>query len=191
MPPFLQYQWPMPFSYNPFTGFPAMGYGMAMPPFPPNPYLEAPGYMLPQPHLQQVNYRRFLHAQFPATNAPYQSQNQNRRFRAQHNVSAVRETVSSEVQTEPARTENGYADGSPLAGSESGHGTNSSTPSPSGSSGRKQSPAVVENYTMAGNDAEDSCRGYKAKADQSQEDCEHAHKVAKKRWARQQVFMGY
>ena len=25
MPPFLQYQWPMPFSYNPFTGFPAMG----------------------------------------------------------------------------------------------------------------------------------------------------------------------
>ena len=110
--------------------------------------------MLPQPHLQQVNYRRFLHAQFPATNAPYQSQNQNRRFRAQHNVSAVRETVSSEVQTEPARTENGYADGSPLAGSESGHGTNSSTPSPSGSSGRKQSPAVVENYTMAGNDAE-------------------------------------
>lgn len=24
-PPFLQYQWPMPFSYNPFTGFPGVG----------------------------------------------------------------------------------------------------------------------------------------------------------------------
>ncbi|KAJ3594388.1 hypothetical protein NHX12_003695 [Muraenolepis orangiensis] len=75
MPPFLQYQWPMPFPYNPFAGFPAMGYGMGMPPFPPTPYLEAPGYMLPQPPLQQVNYRRLLHAQFPAASAPYQNQN--------------------------------------------------------------------------------------------------------------------
>lgn len=24
-PPFLQYQWPMPVSYNPFAGFPSMG----------------------------------------------------------------------------------------------------------------------------------------------------------------------
>lgn len=24
-PPFLQYQWPMPFSYNPFASFPGMG----------------------------------------------------------------------------------------------------------------------------------------------------------------------
>lgn len=24
-PPFLPYQWPMPFSYNPFTGFPGIG----------------------------------------------------------------------------------------------------------------------------------------------------------------------
>lgn len=24
-PPFLHYQWPMPFSYNPFAGFPGMG----------------------------------------------------------------------------------------------------------------------------------------------------------------------
>ncbi|XP_038574912.1 E3 ubiquitin-protein ligase Hakai-like [Micropterus salmoides] len=36
-PPFLHYQWPMPFSYNPFAGFPGMGYGMVMPPFPPPP----------------------------------------------------------------------------------------------------------------------------------------------------------
>ena len=25
MPPFHQYQWPMPYSYNPFSGFPGMG----------------------------------------------------------------------------------------------------------------------------------------------------------------------
>ncbi|KAK0146123.1 hypothetical protein N1851_014618 [Merluccius polli] len=117
-----------------------VSYGMAMPPFPPNPYLEAPGYMLPQPHLQQVNYRRLLHAQFPATNA-------------QH-VSAVRETISSEVQTEAARTENGYAEGSPLVGSDSGNVTNSSSASLSDPSREKQSHAVVENYTTAGNNTE-------------------------------------
>ena len=112
---------------------------MVMPPFPPNPYLEAPVYMLPQPHLQQVNYRRLIHSQFPATSAPYQSQN--RRFMSQQN-SAVKETVNSEVQTEPT------ADGSPLACSESGNGTNSIT-SPSDFICGKQSQVLVEHYTTS------------------------------------------
>lgn len=64
----------------------------------------------------------------------------------------MRETVSSEVQTEPPLTKNGYAGGSPLTGSESGHGTNSSTTSSSGSCSGTQS-VTVEDY-MAGNDAD-------------------------------------
>lgn len=119
---------------------------MVMPPFPPNPYLENPGYMLP--HLQPVHYRRSHHSQFPATSAVYR----NHGLRQQRNVSVARETVSSEVQTEPPLTETGYADGSPLTGSESGHGTHSSTPSSSGSCSGTQS-VTVEDY-MAGNDAD-------------------------------------
>ncbi|XP_056452768.1 uncharacterized protein LOC130387614 isoform X3 [Gadus chalcogrammus] len=136
-------QWPSPYSYNPFSGFPGMGYGMVMPPFPPNPYLEAPLYMLPQPHFQQLNYRRLIHSQFPGGNAPYQSQN--RRLVSQPN-SGVRETVSSEVQTEPT------ADASPRACSESGNGTRGST-TPSDFISGKQSQVLVEHCTAAVADA--------------------------------------
>ncbi|KAM9719825.1 uncharacterized protein ACNS7B_020479 [Menidia menidia] len=61
-PPFLQYQWPLPFSYSPFGGFPGMGYGMVLPPppFAPPPFLESPAYILPHPHLQPMDYRRLL-----------------------------------------------------------------------------------------------------------------------------------
>ncbi|XP_056247168.1 uncharacterized protein LOC130178739 [Seriola aureovittata] len=151
--PFLHYQWPMPFSYNPFAGFPGVGYGMVMPPFPPPPpYMEAPSYVLPHPHVQAVDYRRLLH---PQPNAPYAPcapyQNQTRRVRPPHSV-PVRQTVNSEVQTEPPhRGTGGYGGGSLIVGSDSGHGTASSSPSSSSSS---QKGGSVENYILPG-DAED------------------------------------
>ncbi|XP_042353068.1 uncharacterized protein LOC121950982 [Plectropomus leopardus] len=153
-PPFLHYQWPMPFPYNPFAGFPGMGYGMVMPPFPPPPpYMEAPAYILPHPHIQPVDYRRLLHPPVHASSAPYQNPNQPRRTRPPHTF-PVRETVNSEVQTEPTqRGLGGYSDGSPLVSSESGHGTASSSPSSSSSSSQKQGPAQVENYTLPNSQA--------------------------------------
>ncbi|XP_067426701.1 uncharacterized protein [Thunnus thynnus] len=137
-PPFLHYQWPMPFSYNPFAGFPGMGYGMVMPPFPPPPYMEAPAYILPHPHIPPVDYRLLLHPQVHASNAPYQNPNQTRRIRQPHSF-PVRETVNSEVQTEPPqRGGDGYGGGSPLISSDSGHGAASSSLSSSRSSLQKQ-----------------------------------------------------
>ncbi|XP_040911055.1 uncharacterized protein LOC121193023 [Toxotes jaculatrix] len=138
-PPFLHYQWPMPFSYNPFTGFPGMGYGMVMPPFPPPPYMEAPAYILPHHPIQAVDYRRLLHPQVHAPSAPYQNPNQTRRVRPPHTV-PVRETVNSEVQTEPMhRGVDAYGGVSPLASSDSGHGITSNSPSSSSSSQKRGS----------------------------------------------------
>ncbi|XP_071348580.1 uncharacterized protein [Trachinotus anak] len=153
--PFLHYQWPMPFSYNPFAGFPGMGYGMVMPPFPPPPpYMEAPSYILPHPHVQAVDYRRLLHPQVHGPSAPYQNPNQSRRIRPPNAV-PVRETVNSEVQTEPPHTGVGGFGGASLIGSsDSGHGTTSSSPS-SSSSSQKGGSAEVENYTLPGSNAED------------------------------------
>ncbi|XP_059197428.1 uncharacterized protein LOC131977960 [Centropristis striata] len=153
-PPFLHYQWPMPFPYNPFAGFPGMGYGMVMPPFPPPPYMEAPAYIVPHPHIQPVDYRRLLHPQVHPPSAPYQNPNQTRRIRPPHTV-RVRETVNSEVQTEPPqRVVGGYGDGSPLIGSDSGHGTASSSPS-SSSSSQKEGSTEVENHTLPRSNAKD------------------------------------
>ncbi|XP_044076010.1 uncharacterized protein LOC122887138 [Siniperca chuatsi] len=152
-PPFLHYQWPMPFSYNPFAGFPGMGYGMVMPPFPPPPYMEAPAYILPYPHIQPVDYRRLLHPQVHAPSAPYQNPNQTRRIRLAHTF-PIRETVNSEVQTEPTQRGIGdYGEGSPLISSDSGHGTTS--PSSSSSSSQIQGSAEVENYTLPTSNAND------------------------------------
>ncbi|XP_041660236.1 uncharacterized protein LOC121520719 [Cheilinus undulatus] len=132
-PPFLHYQWPMPFSYNPFAGFPGMGYGMVMPPFPPPPpYMDAPAYVLPHPHMQPIDYRRLLH---PPVHAPYQNPNQApRRTRPPPPSAAVREKVNSEVQTESS-WRGGAVSGeeSPLISSDSGHGTTSHSPSSSNS----------------------------------------------------------
>ncbi|KAM6989180.1 uncharacterized protein LKV04_008906 [Tautogolabrus adspersus] len=147
-PPFLQYQWPMPFSYNPFSGFPGMGYGMVMPPYPPPPpYMEAPSYVLPHPHIQPVDYRHLLHPPVHAPAAPFQHLNQPRRVRPPHPV-PVRQTVNSEVQTEPT-WRGGAASGevSPLISSDSGHGTTSNSPSSSSSSSHKRGSAEPQTFT--------------------------------------------
>nr|XP_019960830.1 PREDICTED: uncharacterized protein LOC109640988 [Paralichthys olivaceus] len=153
-PPFLHYQWPMPFSYNPFTGFPGMGYGMVMPPFPPPPYMDPSAYLFPQPHIQAVDYRRLLHPQVHAPSAPFYNPNQTRRVRPPHIVQH-RETMNSEVQTEPLhRDAGGYGGGSLLASSDSGNGTASNSPS-SSSSPLKRGSASVENHTLPSSNAED------------------------------------
>ncbi|XP_037644726.1 uncharacterized protein LOC119499472 [Sebastes umbrosus] len=152
-PPFLHYQWPMPFSYNPFAGFPGMGYGMVMPQFPPPlPYMEAPAYIMPHPHVQPVDYRRLLHPQVHAPSAPYQNPNQAHRVRLPH-TGPIRETVNCEVQTEPTRRGHGsYDEESPLVRSDSGRGS----PSSSSSSSQKRSSAEVENYTLPSSNANDT-----------------------------------
>ncbi|KAK5859383.1 hypothetical protein PBY51_020942 [Eleginops maclovinus] len=106
-PPFHPYEWPMHFSHNPFAGFPGMGYSMAMPQFPPpTPYKEVPAYIMPQPHMQPVDYRRFIHPQAPSApyQNPYQNPYQTSRVRP-HLTGPVRETVNSAVQTEPQQRE--------------------------------------------------------------------------------------
>ncbi|XP_035855773.1 uncharacterized protein LOC116045200 [Sander lucioperca] len=127
-PPFLHYQWPMPFPYNHFAAFPGMGYGMVIPPFPPHPYMDAPGHILyhPHPHVQPVD-RRFLHPPVYAPSAPYQNPNLTHRIHLSH-TGNVRETVSCQVQTEPIQRGR-YGERSPLIGSDSGRGTGSNSPS--------------------------------------------------------------
>ncbi|XP_024858238.1 uncharacterized protein LOC108250181 [Kryptolebias marmoratus] len=134
-PPFLHYQWPMPFSFTPFSGYPNRSYGMVVPP---PPYLEAPAYILPHPHIQPVDYRRLLHPQVPAQNP-----NQTRRTRLPY--VPQREIVNSEVQTEPTQMNIGeYRVGWPPAVSDSGRGTGSNSSHSPGSSSPKQDP-VYEN----------------------------------------------
>ncbi|KAK2895807.1 hypothetical protein Q8A73_015295 [Channa argus] len=136
-PHILQYQWPMPLYYNPFEGFPGMGYGVAMPPFHPSLYMEPPPYMMPHPHIL-TDYVRLLHTQIQAPTGPYQNLNQSRRVRPTHPV--IR-TVNSQVQTEPIERQ---TDRSPLAGSDSGNGTASNSPS-STSSSQNPNSAEVDN----------------------------------------------
>ncbi|XP_034562015.1 uncharacterized protein LOC117828805 [Notolabrus celidotus] len=98
--PMQNLQWPvpmpMPVSYNPYYGYPGLGYGMQMMPhYQPNPYVEPPSFVMPHTNLHLVDYRRILNPQHYQTMA-YHS----RRFRYQHN-SQTRETTTSEVQTEP------------------------------------------------------------------------------------------
>ncbi|XP_077583137.1 uncharacterized protein LOC144203524 [Stigmatopora nigra] len=125
-PPFFHYQWPMSFPYNSFPGFPGMGYGMMMPPFPPPPYMDPQPYIMPHPHLQHVDYRRFLQGPM------YQNPNQPRRVRSPCTL-PVKETTNSQVQTEPTR-------GS-CSDKESGRGTASCSPS-SSSCSQKDSAEV-------------------------------------------------
>lgn len=116
----------------------SLGYGMVIPPFAPPPYVDSPAYILPNPHIQPVDYRRLLHPQVPMPNAPYQNPNHTRRIRLPH-TAPVRETVNSAVQTEPIqRHVDHYTDGSPQIRSDSGHGTTSDSPSSSSSSSQKQ-----------------------------------------------------
>ncbi|XP_061746591.1 uncharacterized protein LOC133545218 isoform X2 [Nerophis ophidion] len=133
-PPYVQYQWPVPLSYNPFAGFPPMGYGMVMPQFPPPPYMEAPACIMPHPHVQPVDYRRFLHPPVHSHCPPYQNINQTRRVRC------LRETVSCEVQTEPPQE----SLTSRCVGSDSGRETMPCSPSTSSSSFKKPGSVEVE-----------------------------------------------
>lgn len=115
---------------------------MVMPPFATHHYMESPAYIMPHPHIQPVDYRRFLHPQVPAPNMPYQNPTQGRRVRPPNTV-PCRETVNSAVQTEPTqRSVDGYGDGSPPIRSDSGHG--SATDSPSSSSSAPHKPLVTE-----------------------------------------------
>lgn len=131
----------------------SLGYGMVIPPFAPPPYVDSPAYILPNPHIQPVDYRRFLHPQVPVPTAPYQNPNHTRRIRLPH-TAPVRETVNSAVQTEPTRSHVGhYVDGSPPIRSDSGHGTTSDSPSSSGSSSQKQ--ASVHDCSLTSSHAKD------------------------------------
>ncbi|XP_062337952.1 uncharacterized protein buc2l isoform X2 [Osmerus eperlanus] len=142
MPPLMHYQWPMPIPYNPYSGFPGMGYGMVMPQFPPTAFMEPPGYVLPHAQLHPADYRRVLQPPYHQSAAHYQNltQNPNRRFHFQQNPGYLpRETVSSEVQTEPMvpdvrKASPAFGNKDPMAGSDSGRGTSSSAPSSPGSS---------------------------------------------------------
>lgn len=109
---------------------------MVIPPFAPPPYVDSTAYILPNPHIQPVDYRRLLHPHVPVPNAPYQNPNHTRRIRLPHTAPA-QETVNSAVQTEPIqRHVDHYTDGSPQIRSDSGHGTTSD--SASSSSSQKQ-----------------------------------------------------
>ncbi|XP_015210135.2 bucky ball-like isoform X1 [Lepisosteus oculatus] len=95
-PPYFPYHWHMPMPYHAYGGFPGLGYGLGFPPLPPNPYMEIPGYIVPQAQLHPADYRRLLNPHFPPTMAYHA-----RRFRYQQNTTS-KETTSSEVQTDPA-----------------------------------------------------------------------------------------
>ncbi|XP_072296399.1 bucky ball [Eucyclogobius newberryi] len=141
-PPFMHYQWPMPF-YNPFNPFSGMGYGMMMPPFPPVPYMDPPPYFLPHAPVQPVDPRRMVHPQPHPTGAPQPNLNQTRRPHPPH-AARFRETVSTEVQTEPRGGE--FQGGSPLRScSDSGRETALNSPTSSTSS-QKRSNGNADNY---------------------------------------------
>ncbi|XP_049603165.1 uncharacterized protein [Syngnathus scovelli] len=149
-PQFLHYQWPIPFPYNPIAGF--SGYGMVMPPFPPTPYMEAPSYVMPHPH---VDYRQFLHPMVHAQCPPYQNPNQPRRFRGPFSFS-VRQTTNSEVQTEPSEGLSSDKEGS--VHGDSGTGTASCSPS-CRSSSQKQDSVEVEKCSSPSVDMDVQRRG--------------------------------
>ncbi|XP_031598618.1 uncharacterized protein LOC116322641 [Oreochromis aureus] len=171
LPPFLQYQWPLP--YNPFPGFLGMGYGMVMPPLPPPPYLESPAYIVPHPQVQPVDYRRLLHPQAHshAPGGSFQNLNQTRRIRLPH-TTPVRETVNSEVQTEPIHR-GGYDEGCPILSSDSGRATASNSPSSLSSSSQKQGSAEVETYMLASTEAKEQVKG--AGTNRVKHGCHMAH----------------
>ncbi|XP_051910623.1 uncharacterized protein LOC127593307 isoform X1 [Hippocampus zosterae] len=93
-------QWPLPMAvpvgYNPYYGYPPLGYGMPMiPHYQPNPYMETPTFIMPRSNLHLTDYRRMLNPYYYQAMA-YRA----RRYRYQHSAPA-KEVTSSEVQTEP------------------------------------------------------------------------------------------
>nr|XP_020460119.1 uncharacterized protein LOC109962592 isoform X2 [Monopterus albus] len=98
--PMQSLQWPvpmpMPLSYNPYFGYPGVGFGMPMMPhYQPNPYISPPGFVVPHSHLHLKDYRRMLNPQHYQTMTHH-----SRRFHYQHK-GPTREMINSEVQTEP------------------------------------------------------------------------------------------
>ncbi|XP_029138300.2 uncharacterized protein [Labrus bergylta] len=109
--------------------------------------MEAPSYVLPQPHIQPVDYRHLLHPSVHAPAAPYQHLNQPGRVRPPHPV-PVRQTMNAEVQTEPTgRGGVSFGEVTPLISSDSGHGTTSNSPSSSSSSSHKRGSAEPQTFT--------------------------------------------
>ncbi|KAK5914560.1 hypothetical protein CgunFtcFv8_008993 [Champsocephalus gunnari] len=146
---------PCPSPITPLLGFPGMGYGMGMPPFPPpNPYMEVPAYIMPRPDMQPVDYRRFIHPQAQAPSVAYQNPYQPCRVRP-HHTDPVRETVNSAVQTEPQQRGRGFSEESPLISADSGSGTAINSPSSSSSSSQKQNSAEVENDALHSSNEKD------------------------------------
>ena len=129
---------------------------MVVPPFPPSPYVDAPGYIMPHTQLHLVDYRRMMNPHMAPTVA-YQA----RRFRYQH--ANTRVMISSEVQTEPTlgqgqmpihSTANGVSNGP--TSSESGIGrhytsasTSTTTSTSSASSTEMKTPERLEPVVKA------------------------------------------
>nr|XP_023681003.1 uncharacterized protein LOC111850880 isoform X3 [Paramormyrops kingsleyae] len=153
---YMPYQWPVPLPYNPYCGLPSFGYNMIMPPnlygFPPNPYMEAPGYIMPHAQLHLADYRRMLNPQVPPAVAYHA-----RRFRCQH-VMVPREMVSSEVQTEPLLQETSNSQlscssascsaGTHSMGSDSGKGSGCTNASSSQDSESSSHPGKAESLDV-------------------------------------------
>lgn len=148
---------------------------MVMPPLPPPSYLESPAYIVPHPQVQPVDYRRLLHPQVHS-HAPcgsFQNLNQTRRIRLPH-TTPVRETVNSEVQTEPIhRGGGGYDEGCPILSSDSGRATASNSPSSLSSGSQKQGSAEVETYMLASTEAKEQVKG--AGTNRVIQDCHMVH----------------
>ncbi|XP_015210126.2 bucky ball isoform X2 [Lepisosteus oculatus] len=96
--PYFLYQWHM---NNPFGqyGFHGSGFPFGRPYLPPYPYMQYPGYVVPQAPMQPMDYRRMFNPHFPSTGA------YDVRFRY-HQTRMRRETATSEVQTDPSEAVN-------------------------------------------------------------------------------------
>nr|AQY14810.1 bucky ball [Acipenser dabryanus] len=92
--PYFLYQWHINNSYSHY-GFPGSGLPYGRPYLPPYPYMQYPGYVVPQAPMQPMDYRRMFTPHFPSTGTS------DLRYRC-HQTRMRRETACSEVQTEPS-----------------------------------------------------------------------------------------
>lgn len=125
------------------------------PPLPPPPFMEPPGYFLPHPHMQPVDYRRLLQSHVHTQGGSHQNPNQIRRIRPHHTI-PVRGTMNSEVQTEPMQSSTSVDDGGWRApSSDSGRGTTSNSPCSPGSISPKRPSVEAVSYKSPDGDAKD------------------------------------
>ncbi|KAK1172148.1 hypothetical protein AOXY_G4651 [Acipenser oxyrinchus oxyrinchus] len=92
--PYFLYQWHINNSYSHY-GFPGSGLPYGRPYLPPYPYMQYPGYVVPQAPMQPMDYRRMFNPHFPSPGTS------DLRYRCQQ-TRMRRETACSEVQTEPS-----------------------------------------------------------------------------------------